>query len=71
MIDSSKSIEVINALSVDSKEAVDEFLAKVISAGGKEGRKYDQYDFMYSRAFEDLDGHEWEILWVDPNHVQK
>ena len=70
IVDANKSTEVINALSVDSKEAVDQLLEKVLAAGGKEGDKND-YGFMYSRAFEDLDGHMWEILWMDPNHVQK
>jgi predicted lactoylglutathione lyase len=27
--------------------------------------------FMYQRAFEDLDGHIWEVIWMDPAHVQQ
>jgi hypothetical protein len=70
IVDTNVSTEVINALSMDSKEAVDSLLEKVIAAGGKEGQKQ-EYDFMYSRAFEDLDGHMWEVLWMDPNYVKK
>lgn len=68
--DTTSTTEVINALSMDSKEAVDQLLEKVIAAGGKEGQKQ-ELDFMYSRAFEDLDGHMWEVLWMDPSYVQK
>lgn len=63
--------EVILALSVESKEEVDTMLEKVIHAGGKEYRDPDNYGFMYSRSFEDLDGHIWEVLWMDQSHVQK
>lgn len=69
IVDANKSTEVINALSVDSREAVDQLLEKVIAAGGKEGQKQ-ELDFMYSRAFEDLDGHMWEVFWMEPNYVK-
>lgn len=68
--DATKITEVINALSVEAKEEVDQILEKVIAAGGVEGQKQ-ELDFMYSRAFQDLDGHMWEILWMDPNFIQK
>lgn len=71
IVDSSKATEVLIALSVDSKEAVDELVTKAYEAGGKESRPVEDYGFMYSRNFEDLDGHIWEILWMDPNYVQK
>ena len=29
------------------------------------------YGFMFGRSFNDLDGHIWEIIWMDPSHVQK
>lgn len=63
--DSHTTCEVLNALQFDSKEEVDIFFNKAISAGGK--ATIDTYDhgFMYGRDFEDLDGHIWEAFWID------
>lgn len=69
--DATKTTEVLVALSLDSKTEVDAMMEKVIAAGGKEARDAENYDFMYGRAFEDLDGHIWEIFWMDPNFAQK
>ncbi len=69
--DSNLVTESINALSVDSREAVDAFLDKVMMAGGIVFREPEDYGYMYARSFCDLDGHIWEIFWMDPNHVQK
>jgi len=71
VVDSHTATEVLIALSVDSREAVDELVDKALASGGKEHRPKKDYGFMYSRNFEDLDGHIWEILWMDPNYVQK
>ncbi|BDD81284.1 glyoxalase [Tsukamurella pulmonis] len=57
--------EVLVALSAESREEVDEVVNRAIAAGGKEGRSED-HGFMYGRAFDDLDGHGWEIMWMDP-----
>ncbi|MFA6466553.1 MAG: VOC family protein [Patescibacteria group bacterium] len=69
--DAKKTTEVLIALSFDSKEAVDKIVTKALAAGGKETRDAQDLDFMYSRSFEDLDGHIWEPFWMDPKHVQK
>ena len=69
--DTKKSIEVLNALSFDSKAKVNKFVDKAVAAGGKEPRKPQDMGFMYLRAFEDLDGHTWEIFWMDPKAVKK
>jgi len=50
---------------LDSREEVDEFLSKVLKAGGKETREAQDHGFMYARAFEDLDGHIWEAFYMD------
>ena len=70
LVDAKKSTEVLVALSVDSRKEVDELVNKAIAAGGKEVREAQEYRFMYGRDFEDLDGHIWEIFWMDPNHVE-
>jgi predicted lactoylglutathione lyase len=45
---------------------------KAVNAGGKAdpGPKQD-YGFMYGRSFEDLDGHVWEIMWMDMEEASK
>ena len=69
--DAKKTTEVLIALSFDSKEEVDKIMAKAIASGGKESRASHDLDFMYSRSFEDLDGHIWEPFWMDPKYFQK
>ena len=69
--DTSKTTEVINALFFDSREAVDELAGKALNAGARKYREPDIMDFMYSRSFSDLDGHLWEVGYMDPGHVQK
>ena len=71
IVDATKSTEVLVALSVDSKEEVNQMMQKVFDAGGREAREAQDYGFMYGRAFEDLDGHIWEIFYMDPNYVKK
>lgn len=71
IVDSHSATEILIALSCESKEEVDSIIEKVISAGGKEARDTEDYGFMYARSFEDLDGHIWEIMWMDPHYVQK
>jgi len=65
--DTSKTTEVLIALSADSKEHVDKLVDKATEAGGKSSRPPEDYGFMYQRSFEDLDGHIWEIGWMDSN----
>jgi uncharacterized protein len=69
LADSKQTVEVINALMIDSKEEVDKFADKALSMGATNYRDPDVMDFMYSRSFQDLDGHLWEVGWMDPNHV--
>jgi predicted lactoylglutathione lyase len=68
--DTSKTKEVLVALSVDSKHQVDELADKAIAAGGKKFREPEDHGFMYARSFEDLDGHVWEVVWMDPGNIQ-
>ena len=68
--DTSKTKEVFLALSTDSKQQVDDLTSKAIAAGGKKFRDAEDHGFMYARSFEDLDGHVWEVFWMDPGHVQ-
>jgi predicted lactoylglutathione lyase len=63
--DAHKTSEALLALQVESKETVDAFLEKALAAGGRQSREPQDHGFMYERAFEDLDGHIWEIFWMD------
>jgi uncharacterized protein len=69
--DATETTEVLTCLSVDSKAKVDELLAAALEAGATEARDPMDYGFMYGRSFNDLDGHIWEIVWMDPQAVQK
>lgn len=68
--DARSTTEVILAISVDSKAEVDEFLNKALRSGGQEARDAQDHGFMFTRSFEDPDGHIWEVIWMDPSTVQ-
>jgi predicted lactoylglutathione lyase len=68
--DATKTTETIIALSMDTRERVDEIGDKALAAGGKESNETQDHGFMYTRSFQDLDGHIWEIFYMDPAHVQ-
>lgn len=60
------SSQVLLCLSAESREEVDDFVAKAVAAGGApDPSPKDEYDFMYGRSFEDLDGHMWGVTWID------
>ncbi len=63
--DANQETEVLNAVSRESREDVDRVLAKAIDAGASEARKAQDLGFMYVRAFNDPDGHIWEVFWMD------
>jgi predicted lactoylglutathione lyase len=63
--------EVRNCLSMESREAVDRLVDAAVAAGGSEPRGAVDYGFMYMRAFDDLDGHVWEIAWMDATFAEK
>jgi predicted lactoylglutathione lyase len=64
--DARETTEVLICMSADSRDAVDDMTARAGAAGGviDPGPKQD-YGFMYGRSFEDLDGHIWEVMWMD------
>lgn len=68
--DTKSSTAAIVALSAESREAVDAVASKALEAGGTETYDAQDHGFMYSRAFKDLDGHHWEVLWMDEAAAQ-
>jgi predicted lactoylglutathione lyase len=65
IIDATTSTEVQLALSAESKEEVDAIHEKALSAGATPAGEQD-HGFMYSKSFDDLDGHHWDFVWMDP-----
>ncbi|CAL9598094.1 hypothetical protein SUDANB15_05346 [Streptomyces sp. enrichment culture] len=70
IVDATRSSEVLLALSAESREKVDELVEKAVAAGGSVTGETQDHGFMYGRAFDDLDGHTWEVVWMDPAAVQ-
>jgi uncharacterized protein len=60
----------IYALGVESREAVDAMVTKAVALGGAHALEPQDHGFMYGWSFHDLDGHHWEVFWMDPSVVQ-
>jgi predicted lactoylglutathione lyase len=60
--DTSKAVEVLISLSCDSREQVDHLVAQALANGGTTYDKPEDYGFMYTHSFVDLDGHGWGLL---------
>ena len=65
--DATAYTEVLVCLSCDSRARVDELAAKAAAAGGKIPRQPQDHGFMYGHGFEDLDGHIWELIYMEPS----
>lgn len=65
--DASKVTEVLIAIDVESKAAVDSLVQKAVSAGGAIYTEPADHGWMYQHSFADLDGHQWEIFYSDIN----
>ncbi|CAA2107993.1 hypothetical protein MBUL_04440 [Methylobacterium bullatum] len=64
--DASKATEVLTCLSCESRQEVDDTLAKALAAGAKPWKPNMDYGFMYGCSFQDTDGHVWELMHMDP-----
>jgi uncharacterized protein len=58
------------AISVNSREEVDEVVKKAVAAGGSHAADRQDHGFMYGWSFYDPDGHHWEVFWMDPSAIQ-
>lgn len=63
--DAHKHTEVLLAVSVESRARVDEMIKIAVSMGGKTFNEPQDHGFMYYHAFQDLDGHIWELMYLD------
>lgn len=67
--DAATTSEVLISISAVTREKVDEMIAKAIKAGGSEYMKTRDYGWMYQRTFLDIDGHHWEIFFMDKSKI--
>ena len=66
-----KSIEMLLCLTCESRGKVDEMVYKAITAGGTTYSDPQDYGFMYGHGFQDLDGHVWELIYMQPSAITK
>jgi predicted lactoylglutathione lyase len=62
--------EAILSFACESKDDVERISQKAFELGARKVNEVSDYGFMYSWGFEDLDGHLWDVFWMDPAHIQ-
>lgn len=67
--DAHKSTEVLIALDAASREDVKTMVSKAMEAGGSSYMDPQDHGWMYQHSFADLDGHQWEILFMDESAI--
>ena len=70
LCDTTRSTEGLFALSCSSRAEVDEMVKTAVAAGGQHAMDPQDHGFMYAWSFYDLDGHHWEVLWMDAKALQ-
>ena len=68
--DTSRQTEALVAFSCGSRNEVDDLVKKAIAAGARDAMPAQDHGFMYGKSFYDLDGHHWEVFWMDPKAVE-
>ncbi|MFJ6697649.1 VOC family protein [Streptomyces sp. NPDC091272] len=68
--DTATTTEALIAISAESRAKVDELCDAALSAGAAPAAEPQDHGFMYGRSFQDLDGHNWEVIWMDPAAVE-
>jgi uncharacterized protein len=71
IVDATKSTEVLVGLSAEKRERVDELVRQAVAAGGTTYNEPQDHGFMYGHGFQDLDGHIWEIFYMDPSAINQ
>ena len=67
LADAHATTEAILAVSLDSRAEVDALADKALAAGATASSEPKDYGFMYQRGYQDLDGHLWEVFYMDEN----
>ena len=65
--DAKNNTEVLVALALENRAAVDEMVCQAVIAGGSTYKEPRDHGFMYAHEFQDLDGHIWEPFYMEPN----
>lgn len=65
-----ETTEAILSFACTSTEQVRALSEKAFALGAKQINEPDDKGFMFSWGFEDLDGHLWDLFWMNPDHVQ-
>ena len=68
--DAAQSTEVLVCLSAESRERVDEMVRNAVVAGGSTYNDPQDHGFMYGHGFQDLDGHIWEVIFMEPSAIR-
>jgi predicted lactoylglutathione lyase len=68
--DTKKYTEVLVCLSLESRVKVDETVHKAVAAGGSTYNKPVDHGFMYAHGFQDIDGHLWELVYMEPGSIE-
>ena len=69
--DATKSTEVLVCLTCESREQVDELVRKAVTAGGTTYNEPQDHGFMYGHGYQDLDGHIWELIYMEPSAINQ
>jgi hypothetical protein len=70
MADPTTHTLALYCFSVSARDEVDTVSEAALAAGGSEADGPEDQGFMYSRSFFDLDGHGWQVMWMDPAAAQ-
>lgn len=71
LVNAKESAQMMVAVTLETKQKVDEMIATAFAAGADKGNPDQDYGWMYSRSFADLDGHIWEVLFTDEEALKK
>lgn len=63
--DTTQAVEVLINLSCESRQEVDDLVAKAVAVGGSTYDKAEDFGFMYTHSFVDPDGHGWGLFHMD------
>lgn len=69
LCDTKQATEVLLCLSAESRAEVDQLVAKAVAAGGSLYKEPIDFGFMYGHSFQDPDGHQWEVMFMEPEAV--
>jgi predicted lactoylglutathione lyase len=69
--DATKSTEVLVCLSCEGREQVNSMVSTAVGGGGTTYAEAKDYGFMYQHGFQDLDGHIWELIYMEPSAIKQ